>query len=275
MFQKEYFVSTSNENKKIILLTDIHYCNEKEKPYLEEVLEEIKKIDHDYLCISGDLLDHGKVENPGWLLEWITSLAKLSKVIIGIGNHEQASDAKKHEYAFDHELYSKMKKIKNVKVLDNDTYVDGNIRFIGLTLPLDFYYEYRENKNYFVKYVNHIFPKSYEDKYNILLCHTPIPFTDKKLLTKIPFFSNIPLILCGHMHGGLLPKCFWKIGRGVGLVGPFHRLFPKGAYGAFPNGNSLIIVSSGITKISQVHFLSCLNFLFRKEITLVKLQLKK
>lgn len=272
MFQKEYFISTKKENKKIILLTDIHYCNEKEKIYLDEVLEEIKKIDHDYLCISGDLLDHGKVEDTGWLLEWITSLAKLSKVIIGIGNHEQASDAKKHEYAFDNNLYSKIKKIKDVKVLDNETYVDGNIRFIGLTLPLDYYYEYKENKDYFVKYVNHTFPKNYEDKYNILLCHTPIPFTNKKILSKMPFFSNIQVILCGHMHGGLLPKCLWKLGKGIGIVGPFHRLFPKGAYGSFVNGGSLIIVSSGITKISQVHFLSCLNFLFRKEITLVKLQ---
>lgn len=275
MFQKEYFVLADGIHKKILLLTDIHYYNNKEKLYLEEVLEEVKNIEHDYLCISGDLLDCGNVEDKEWLLEWITTLATYSKVIIGIGNHEQASDAKKHEYAFDKTLYNKMKRIKNVRVLDNDTYVDGSLRFIGLTLPLDYYYDYKESKSYFEKYVNNTFPKCYPDKYNILLCHTPIPYTDKKLVERIPFFSNVSLILCGHMHGGLLPRIFWKVGRGRGIIGPFHRMFPKGSYGAFQSGKSIVIVSTGITKISQVHFLKSFNYFFRRELTVITLQSKK
>ncbi len=275
IFMKEYSVFTEGINKKILLLSDIHYYNDKEKAYLMEVLEEVKKIKYDYLCISGDLLDNGNVQNPDWLLEWISSLAKVSKVIIGIGNHEQASDAKKHEYAFDRVLYNKMGRLKNVRVLDNSVYVDGNIRFIGVTLPLDYYYQYKESSNYFVKYINNTFPNAYEDKYNILLCHTPIPFTDKNIVEKIPFFSSVSLVLCGHMHGGLLPKFLWKIGRGRGIVGPFHRMFLKGSYGVFYSGKCLVVVSSGITKISQVHFLSFLNFLFRKEITLIDLHTKK
>ncbi len=275
IFMKEYSVLAEGINKKILLLSDIHYCNDKEKSYLTEVLEEVKKIEHDYLCISGDLLDNGNVKDSDWLLEWISSLAKISKVIIGIGNHEQASDAKKHEYAFDRVLYNKMGRLRNVRVLDNSAYVDGNIRFIGVTLPLDYYYQYKESKNYFVKYINNIFPSAYKDKYNILLCHTPIPFTDKSIMNKMPFFSNVPLVLCGHMHGGLLPKFLWKIGRGRGVVGPFHRIFPKGSYGLFQSGESLIVVSSGITKISQVHFLSLFNVLFKKEFTVIDLHTKK
>ncbi len=273
-FVREYSVPIEKENKKILLLSDIHYCNKKEQKYLSNILEEIKKVKYDYLCISGDLLDNGKIDDTEWLVEWLSSLAKLSKVIIGIGNHEQASDAKKHEYAFDKAFYKKINKIKNIKVLDNDTFIDGNIRFIGVTLPLDYYYKYHESKTYFVKYINNLFPKSYSDKYNILLCHTPIPLMDENVIRQIPFFSNISLVLCGHMHGGLLPKCLWKLGMGRGLVGPFHRMFPKGAYGMFRVGEISIIVSTGITKISQVHLLSGFNSLFRKELTLISLQQK-
>lgn len=274
-FIKEYSAITEGIQKKILLISDIHFCNNKEKKYLEEVLEDIKKIEHDYLCISGDLLDTGNVEEFSWLLDWISSLAKLSKVIIGIGNHEQSSDAKKHEYAFNKQFYNKLNRLKNVRVLDNESYIDGGIRFIGLTLPLDYYYQYKESKSYFIKCVNNTFPISYKDKYNIVLCHTPVPFTDKEITKRIPLFTNVQLVLCGHMHGGLLPKCLWKVGRGIGLIGPFHTVFPKGAYGTFQSGNCKIIVSSGITKISQVHFLSGLNSLFRRELTVISLQSKK
>ncbi len=274
-FIKQYSVTVENLDKKIILLSDIHYCNDKEKKYLALLLEQLRELSYDYLCISGDLLDKGKVEDEVWLLDWITSLGKLSKVMIGIGNHEQSSDAIRHEYAFDYEFYKKINKIKNVHVLDNDSYVDGNIRFIGVTLPLGYYYDYKESPSYFVKFMNNCFPNVYSNKFNILLCHTPIPFLNKKVIEEIPFLNSISLVLCGHMHGGLVPLPFWKLANGRGLIGPFHTVFPKGAYGVFQRNHLIVIVSSGVTKISQVHKLSFLNLLFRKEITSIYLQAKK
>ena len=71
--------------------------------------------------------------------------------------HELTNDRKEHLYDFNEELYNKIKKIKKVYVLDNEVYTDGNIRFIGLTLPVDFYYKYGENKNYVMRYVNNKF----------------------------------------------------------------------------------------------------------------------
>lgn len=274
-FMKYYSISTSNIDKRIVLLSDIHYCNDKEKSYLTVLLDQLKEMQYDYLCISGDLLDTGKVEDTDWILDWLESLGKLSKVIIGIGNHEQSSDAVKHDYAFDKRLYTKMNKLKNVHVLDNDTYVDGNIRFIGVTLPLSYYYDYKESFSYFIKFMNNMFPEAYSNKFNILLCHTPLPFLNKKVISEVPFLRGISLVLCGHMHGGLLPVPLWRLGNGRGVIGPFHTVFPKGAYGVFKRDGLIIIVSSGITKISQVHKLSFLNFLFRKEITNISLETKK
>lgn len=267
---KKYIVPTETEDKRIVLLTDIHYYNQKEQRYLKEILKKLKRLEYDYLVISGDLLDKSRVEDEIWLINWIKELALISKVLIGIGNHELVNGSHNCTYDFNADLYKKIDRIKNVKVLDNKTYVDGNIRFIGVTLPVDYYYRYNENKNYFVRYLNRLFPKPYSDKYNILICHTPIPFMEDSVLNRIACLSSISLILCGHMHGGII-----RLADGRGLVGPFRGFFPKGAYGIFLRRKSFVVVSTGITKISQAHILSFLNNLFSKEITLVALQTKK
>lgn len=271
-----YYIETKNINKRIILLTDIHFYNNKEKKYLDKITEELKKINYDYLCISGDLLDLSYIENEDLLIEWISEIANLSKVIIGIGNHDLTNDRKTHEFNFNFDLYKKIKKIKNVKVLDNDFYIDSNIRFIGLTLPVDFYYKYKENSNYFMRYVNNTFPESYKDKYNILLCHTPIPVSNKKILEQTKLFSNINLILCGHMHGGITPKWIRKILKGRGLIGPWKNLFPTNAYGLIKNNiEQNVVISSGITTASHVNKFSFIDPFFMREITVIDLISKK
>lgn len=271
-----YLVETKNVNKKIILLTDIHFYSKKEKKYLDKITEELKKMKYDYLCISGDLLDLSVIEEEELLLEWLKEISSLSKVIIGIGNHDLYSSRKTYEFNFNEELFKKIRKMKNIKVLDNEIYIDSNIRFIGLTLPIDFYYKYNENRNYFMRYVNNEFPTAYKDKYNILLCHTPIPVADKETVEKTRLLSNIQLILCGHMHGGITPKCFRGILKGRGLVGPWKNLFPLNAYGLIKNNdNQKVIISSGVTTASHVNKFSFIDSLFIKEITVIDLIIKK
>ena len=206
LFVQKYTIPNEKCEKSIALLTDIHYVNQKEQKVLLQILEVLKKMEYDYLCISGDFLDTSEVKED-FLLSYVESLAKLSKVIIGIGNHELTNSRKKAIYSFPQSFYQRLRKIKNVKVLDNETYVDGSIRFIGVTLPLDYYYRYHENLSYFIRYMNLKYPTPYEDKYNILLCHTPLPFQKKEVFTKVPFLENISLILTGHFHGGLTPRC--------------------------------------------------------------------
>lgn len=260
-------------NKRIVLLSDLHYFGKKEKRTLIRIYHQLEKMEYDYLCISGDLLDKSDVEDEEWLLEYIKNLGELSKVMIGIGNHELINDKKKKEYTFRTDFYEKMNKIPNVVVLNNATYTEGKIRFIGITLPVSYYYEYHENATYFIKYVNHQFSKPYKDsKYNILLCHTPIPFAKEETYRKTKLLEGVNLVLCGHMHGGMLPKIFRKYGHGHGLVGPFKTFFPNYSYGIFKSRKPIVIVSTGVTKISQAHFLSCANFLFQSEITVIDLK---
>ena len=200
-----YQVCTKNVDKRIVLLSDIHYNSKKERVYLDKVLAKLNKMEYDYLCISGDLIDRSIVVDEELLIDWIKELSKLSKVIISIGNHELTNDRKEHVYDFNEELYKKINKLRNVHVLDNKDYVDGNVRFIGLTLPVDFYYKYRENNNFFMRFVNNKFPNEYKDKYNILLCHSPKSVTDIKTFESTKLLTNIQLILCGHMHAGVTP----------------------------------------------------------------------
>ena len=270
-----YQIETENLNKRIILLSDIHYYNEREKKQLDRVLEELKKVKYDYLCIAGDLLDISIVQDDQPLIDWLEALGKMSKVIISIGNHDLTSDRKKFDYNFNEEFFKKIKKLKNIIVLDNEVFVAYNIRIIGLTLPVDYYYQYKENKNYFMRYVNNIFPKPFDDKYNILLCHTPVPFVDKAIVSKTRFLNNIELVLCGHMHGGVTPKCFRRILRGRGLVGPFMDMFPKHSYGIVANGKNKVIISSGITTAAHSNLFSFVDSMFMKEITVIDLVKKK
>lgn len=274
---KKIFYCVENEkfNKRIILLSDIHYYNHREKLYLDKVLIKLKKMEYDYLCISGDLLDYSRVNDQDLLLEWLSELGKLSKVIISLGNHDLTNDRKKHIYDFDQDLFDKIRQISNVIVLDNEIYVDGNIRFIGLTLPIDFYYQYKENEIYFIRYVNNIFPKSFDNKYNILLCHSPKSLTNVKTYNMTKLMRNIQLVLCGHMHAGITPIWLRKILKGRGLIGPFKQLFPKNAYGHLELNNTNIIISSGITTASNCNRFSFLDPLFAREITVIDLMKKE
>ena len=267
-----YQVDTKSIDKRIVLLSDIHYYGKKEKKYLDKVLAELRKIDYDYLCISGDLLDRSRVNDEELLIEWIKELANLSKVIISIGNHELTNDRKEHLYDFNEELYNKIKKIKKVYILDNEVYTDGNIRFIGLTLPVDFYYKYGENKNYFMRYVNNKFKIPFKDKYNILLCHSPKAITDLETFENIKLLNNVQLVLSGHMHAGVTPYWLRKILRGRGLIGPFKDLFPKNAYGHIEMKKTDVIISSGITTASNCNTFSFVDPLFMREITIIDLK---
>ena len=51
-------------------------------------------------------------------------------------------------------------------------------------------------------------------KYNILLSHSPIDICNEEYLKD----SNIDLVLCGHMHGGVLPNFLRKKIKNGGIT---------------------------------------------------------
>lgn len=268
-----YYIETKEVNKKILLLTDIHYYQSKDMKKLNNVLKAIKEEDFDYICISGDFIDIGNIKDMDLFIKWLKELASIKKVFMSIGGHDIIRDKKSLEYYYNDELYTKIKNIDNLYLLDNEVYVDDNIRFIGLTLPLDYYYKYKENSNYFKRYVNNTFGVFDDDKYNILLCHTPVPLTNIDSYEDIKLLKNVPLILSGHTHAGIVPKFMRGFMKGRGFFSPHKgKLFPKDSYGMIERNNTNIVISSGITKASHTNPLPFADSFFDKELTFINLK---
>lgn len=242
-------------NKNIILISDIHYNDCTDLNRLNFVLKEIRKHRPDYICIPGDIINKANIDNEKEFIEWLKKLSKITKVIISLGNHEFYVNKNKDIYNLNKELIKKIKDINNLYLLDNENVVIDNINFIGLTI------EYNKKNKLCYEEINKI--KIYKKYYNILLCHNPLNICDKKILKD----KNIDLILCGHMHGGVLPNFLRKLFKNRGLISPNKGLFPKYAYGYLKIENSNIIISSGI----RVLPFKLLNKLFRMEI--VKIQI--
>lgn len=251
-------------NKKIVLISDIHYYSKKDIKQLNKVLDNIKQINPDYICIAGDTTDNSNVSNINLFIEWLTKLSTISKVIMVLGNHEYYVDKKNSIYKLNDKYIKEINRIDNLYFLDNNNKVLDNINFIGLTLPIDHYMINGEYIGDFKKYIKNI--KTNEKYYNVLLCHSPINISKEKIINKI----NIDLVLCGHMHGGLIPNVLKPIFKNTGLIDPMMKLFPKNAYGHIKVGNKNVIISSGIKVISESHFILLKN-LFASEVVEINL----
>ena len=93
------------------------------------------------------------------------------------------------------------------------------------------------------------------NKYRVLLMHSPVCIKNNEIKNKL---SKYDLILCGHMHNGvILPGLDELLKNNGGLIAPRKGLFPKYARGIIKDKN-IVVISGGITKIAR-----CVNIPFR------------
>ena len=90
---KNAIVSNKVKNKiKIVLLSDIHFSKYFIIDNLELIRNSVKKLEPDYICIAGDIIDEISVIYDTKLINiltnFLTDLAKISKVFISLGNHD-------------------------------------------------------------------------------------------------------------------------------------------------------------------------------------------
>ena len=247
ILNKKYNIS-NNLNKKIVLISDIHYSGKEDIKTLNYVLDNIKKVKPNYICITGDTIDTANPNNFNLIKNWLTKLSKIAKVIMIFGNHEFYIDKKNNKYGLNDKTINEIKNIDNLYLLDNKNVIIDNINFIGLTLPIEHYMVNSESEEDFKKYIKSI--KTYKKYYNILLCHSPLNISRKNLIKDI----NVDLVLCGHMHGGLTPNFLKPIFKNIGFISPQKTLFPKCAYGKIKINNKNIIITSGIKVMSKSSF---------------------
>ena len=256
---KSYNIKASIDTN-IVLISDIHYYNKKDIIHLNKVLDNIKKLKPNFICIPGDLLDESNICDENCLIEWLNKLTNISKVILTLGNHELYIDKRKNLYGLNNKLINKIKKIKNLYFLDNESKVIDNINFTGVSLDID---QYHKEEKYIIDFDKYNLDNKY---YNIVLCHTPMSITNKTNL------KNIDLVLCGHMHGGLMPRFLRKIFKNSGIINPSKRLFPKNVYGKLSKEDSTIIITSGITVVSHLNSFRILKNFFASEIVEIKIK---
>ena len=260
------FNFSNRYKKRIILISDIHYYHSKNIKILDEVLENIKKLNPDYICIAGDIIDDKCIKNKELLINWFKRLGNVCKIFVGIGNHDFNYKGKITE-EYDEELFKRIDSIKNVHVLNNKTYTDSKINFIGVTAPFS-YYDLKEDSDELIYHINKKF-KYLDDNFNIMIFHSPSRIADKKVLEKIKCHKNIDLILCGHMHGGLNFNFMNKFLKGRGLITPTNKIFGKYCNGLYRVNDTRIVISTGITKLAKSHYIPFMNCLYDSEIVVI------
>ena len=258
-------------NKKICLVSDFHISNIFNDKKIDMFLSEIKNKKIDYVCIVGDYIDCTNMLEDIKLydksIKYLEKISSISKTVFVLGNHDlyKIGKNKKRSYCLNEKWINDVSKVNNLIFLNNNIYEDDDIRFIGYTAPFKYYKKFNEDQDLLVKDFNKVMPNINDDKYNILLFHSPIRILSKKSIENINALKNINLILSGHMHNALTPNFIDKIWKSnIGLVSPHKYLFPNNARGikkkSINNHDIYLIISGGITKVHEVapkilHFL--------------------
>lgn len=248
-------------NKKVCVISDIHYYFNYNNKIFKEIIRNIKSEQPDYILIPGDIIDNTRIIDDleiYTLYKFITCLSKINKVIISIGNHDISYNK---NYIYPKKFINQLRKIENVKVLDNEIYEDGSIRFIGYTQDHKTVYNEKGHEIEIIKEINTLL-KIDNRKYNILLSHNPL------YLTKVYHFINnwnkLNLVISGHTHGGLMPS---YIKGHCGIISPCKRWFIKDCRGLITRNNVNIYISNGIIKLSnEAGLFHLFNKLFKSSI---------
>lgn len=279
----EDIVYSSKAIKDITLIHigDIHFNKLTKDKKLQQIKEEIHKNNPDYVVITGDIIDNSSIIKDKIkikkLLLFLTDISNFTKVIISLGNH----DIYKLE---DHKFFKNLNELKNIYVLDNDSYIDETIYISGITLPSNYYYNMmkEESKEILIEHL-----KKHKKLINNLpvfipkvsLIHSPIKLPDKEVLT---ILKDYDLLLSGHTHAGMVPKILDKfIKKNHGIIAPNKKLFPEIARGKIErligNKKMTIIITGGITKLSEhsAKILNKLNFIYNIDINKIIITSKK
>ncbi len=269
-----YNIKSTKLNTKIALLSDLHYVKGYDNNILSNIIEEIKNIKPNYICLPGDILDES-INGDDIILDFFKNLSNYSKIIISLGNHDVTAIIKhKQSYYSNKEWFNRLNNIKNVIVLDNEQYIDNNIIFTGYNSPFN-RYKYEDNPIIFLNDLKNLNFKIDNTKYNILLCHSPQSVLGNKKLYNHDFIKNQDLILCGHMHNGLVPKILEKlVPKNRGFIGPGATIFPKYSKGKYTFNNTTVIISKGILKFSNhaPKFLYPFNKMYPYEIEIIEIK---
>lgn len=273
-----------NNKQKILLIADIHLCNDYNINILDDIINNVKIQKPNFICICGDIIDEFSVlekkENEILLLNFLNELSKYAITLLTISSHDYCNLKKYKTGNISSESikywHNMIKKNKNNRVilLDNSIYENDLFNIIGYTPSRD-YFKSHESEEVLIKEINCKFKNINKDKYTILMCHSPLKIK-KKTLEQIKIINSVDLILSGHMHDGLLFPFFKKLPTTIGLVSPQKKLFPKNTRGRkefiINNKKVVLIITGGIMKFSSTapKFFQKLNPLYHNDMDIIE-----
>lgn len=275
------------QSQKLALLADIHFSNEFDLRKFDKINQNIADYSPNLTCIPGDVIDDLNVcmntEQVCGLLEWIKLLGQIAPVYISCGNHDKNTVYNgKWYYIESPKIWDMINNIEGIQVLENEMAINDNIRLIGYEAPDEYYHnpEHKDDGELMKQDIREKFPNIENDKYNVLLCHSPRKIFENEVWNSNSQLENVDLVLSGHMHNGLVfpgLDSLWKSSRG--FIAPNSELFPKYARGKTvkktKDKNIYLIVNGGINKLEkQSPILKAINGIYPMDIDYINIEPK-
>ncbi len=207
-----------SDSVRLVQISDFHSNDSKYQ--VEKIITRTKLAKPDYIVLSGDILDSEDI-NP--TISFIRKLNKIAPVIYARGNHDD-------DYGNYRQFKKELLEI-GVYVLDNQSYVVGDLNFIGLADVNQV--SLTQDSNY-SNNITAISDLVKDNKYNIIIGHRP---------NYLEAYASIgsDLVLSGHAHGGQWQLPFTK----VGLLAPDEGIIVTHVEGEFTLDDTTQIVSTG------------------------------
>jgi len=241
MYGREMRWDFPGRRRRVLALTDLHFCRKLNDRRINFILERLGKVCQvekvDYIFCLGDLINSLDVLKDNEvrlrLEDFLSKLTKMAPMIMITGNHDisyydlgpnRCVIRRSEWYAWVKQL---MQNNSRIRVLDEnlgdgaEIFDDGEMRVLGLSLPETCYVtkEKREKPSavIFQHYVEQVLPELVQvpEREYYLLTHTPQFLSEIELDPKI-------VVLAGHMHNGMVPPILDGLTRFShrGIVGP-------------------------------------------------------
>lgn len=221
------------EKYTFVMLSDLH--NQSFGKKNEKLIKAILKCRPDCVMTAGDM--YTSKEGTGYdnALALLGALSKECPVYVANGNHEHKTS--EFPEVFDHmyERYLEELKAYGLEPLVNEHLVlpEHNIDICGLQIGREFFRHFKKREMP-SGYVDRLVGNASKDRFQILLAHNPIYFSEYAKW-------GADLVLSGHVHGGIIRLPYLG-----GVVSPAATLFPKYDGGKFVENGSTMILGRGL-----------------------------
>ena len=228
---------------RFVFLSDLH-----DKEFGEgnrNLIEAVSQCRPDAILIGGDMMNIRVGKAGTKVIErLLTRLVSIAPVYYANGNNEQRFFWENGNFGRECEAFLTIVERYGVRYLKNRSEVLGDVCITGLDLELEHYrgFIYRDLT---ADYIADTVGKAREDKYNVLLVHSPMfPETYRTW--------GADLALAGHSHGGIIRfPTDWRRKEGQlnndrGLVSGQYQLFHQYCAGYFEENGRAMIVSRGL-----------------------------